>query len=113
MNMMGFKRQRWSWTLIGLILLLIAGFVAVTWVGEGNFLAIDHKNTPMAHLAWWRGSVYIALLLFWPQLVGYLARGHRVISAKDTGRGHLILLIVCYELLIVQNSLAAMIKALG
>lgn len=113
MNFAEFNRQRWSWTLIGLILLLIAGLVAVTWVGEGGFRVIDQTKSSMVRMAWWRGSVYIALLLFWPQLVRYLARGHRAITPQDNGRKRLILLIASYELLIVQNPLATLIKVLG
>ena len=61
---------------------------------------------------WLRLLMYIILLWCWPQIVQWLVSLHNNVKAISVNRRPLAILIVCYELLVVQNLLALIIRYL-
>lgn len=102
----------WLWTLMGFVVLLVVGFMVALWMGEEHQAAQQKFN--QLPWGWWRGVGYGVLLLSWPRLVR-LVINYR----QSTCRGQsvsprpLIILIVLYELLLVQNPLAALFRWVG
>ena len=114
MNFITLKGQclLWLWTLMGLVLLLVVGFMVALWMGGGH-QAIQQKFNQLPW-GWWRGFGYGVLLLSWPRLVR-LAINYRQSTCRGqfVSRRPLIILIVLYELLLVQNPLAALFRWVG
>ena len=102
----------WLWTLVGLVLLLAIGFMVALWMGEEHQAVQQTFN--QLPWGWWRGVGYGVLLLSWPHLVR-LAINNREFTCRGqfVSRRPLIILIVLYELLLVQNPLAALFKWVG
>ncbi|MBL1292811.1 MAG: hypothetical protein COB61_002960 [Thiotrichales bacterium] len=102
----------WLWTLIGLVLLLAVGFMVALWMGEEH-QAIQQTFNQLPW-GWWRGLGYGVLLLFWPRwvkaVIHYRQSAYR---GQFVSRRPLIILIVLYELLLVQNPLATLFKWMG
>lgn len=100
------KRQclLWGWTITGLSLLMITGLCASLWMGvEKNPL------TQSMSFGWWRVVVYGVLLIFWAAIVGRLTNNRCHYLKPLTIRRPLIILILLYECLIVQNPLALLL----
>ena len=102
----------WLWTLIGLALLLTIGFSVALWMG-GDHQAVQQQFSRLPW-GWWRGLAYSVLLLSWPRLVK-VALNYRQLAYREqsVNRRRLIILIVLYELLLVQNPLAALFEWVG
>ena len=98
----------WGYTSVALVLLLIAGVAVSIWGSSQPPQAISTlvANLP---LGWWRVGIYSLLVLFWPQLVRHLTRHRRHDSSFLASRRPLIILIILYECLIVQNPLAILL----
>ena len=107
MKFSALKRQCliWGYTSATLLLLLIVGVVVSLWVSSQPPQAMDTlvANLP---LGWWRASIYSPLVMFWPHLVCHLTRYRRYDSSCPANRRLLVILIILYECLIVQNPLA-------
>ena len=102
----------WLWTLIGLVLLLAAGFLVALWMGEEH-QAVQQKFNQLPW-GWWRGLGYGVLLLSWPRLVGLVINYRQsTCRGQSVSRRPLTILIVLYELLLVQNPLAALFRWVG
>ncbi len=95
----------WGYTSAALLLLFIMGVAVSLWVSSQPPQAMDSlvANLP---LGWWRASIYSLLVMFWPQLVCHLTRYRRNNSSYSASRRPLVVLIIFYECLIVQNPLA-------
>jgi hypothetical protein len=104
------KRQflLWGYTSAALVLLLIVGVAVSIW---GSSQPPQEISTLVANLplGWWRVGIYSLLVLFWPQLVRHLTRHRRHDSSFLASRRPLIILIILYECLIVQNPLAVLL----
>ncbi|UVW35795.1 hypothetical protein NYF23_04070 [SAR92 clade bacterium H455] len=102
----------WLWTLMGFVVLLVVGFMVALWMGEGHQTVQQKFN----QLPWalWRGFGYGVLLLSWPHLVR-LVINYRQSTCREqsVSRRPLIILIVLYELLLVQDPLAALFRWVG
>ena len=111
MNLTFLKRQcqLWGVTFAGLLLLFVAGFAVSIWNGD-NLAQNLSTYADNISLGWWRVGGYILLLLLWPRLVRRLASNRQSISNKLASRRPLVVLILLYELLIVQNPLATLLK---
>lgn len=111
MNLAFLKRQcqLWGFTFVGLLLLFVVGFAVSVWNGD-NLAPNVSTYADNLSLGWWRVGGYILLFLLWPRLVRRLASNRQSISNKLVSRRPLVVLILLYELLIVQNPLAALMK---
>ena len=98
----------WGYTSAALVLLLIVGVAVSIW---GSSQPPQEISTLVANLplGWWRAGIYSLLVLFWPQLVRHLTRHRRHDSSSSASRRPLVILIILYECLIVQNPLAALL----
>lgn len=98
----------WGYTSAALVLLLLVGVAVSLWVGSQSPQAIGSlvANLP---LGWWRAGIYGLLVLFWSRLVRHLTRHRRHDSSSSASRRPLIILIILYECLIVQNPLAILL----
>ena len=110
MKFAAIKRQclLWGYTSVALVLLLIVGVAVSIWGSSQPPQAISTlvANLP---LGWWRAGIYSLLVLFWPRLVCHLTRHRRHDSSSSASRRPLVILIILYECLIVQNPLAALL----
>ena len=113
MRLTGLKQHclLWGFTVAGMMALLTAGFVASVWLGrhysEGVPLMMEEW-----HLGGARVVLYGVLMLFWSPLVSWLTDRHKH-AASYRGRRPLMILIVLYEVLIVQNPLAVLLAWVG
>ena len=98
----------WGYTSVALVLLLIVGVAVSIWGSSQPPQAISTlvANLP---LGWWRAVIYSLLVLCWPRLVCHLTRHRRHDSSSSASRRPLIILIILYECLIVQNPLAILL----
>lgn len=102
----------WLWTLIGLALLFVVGFLMALWMGEEHQLV--QQQFDRLPWGWWRGIAYGVLLLTWPSLIRATIKYRRSsYSDQPVKRRSIIILIVLYELLLVQNPLAALFRWAG
>ena len=110
MKFAALKRQflLWGYTSAALVLLLIVGVAVSIWVSSQPPHAIGSLAANLL-LGWWRAGIYSLLVLFWPQLVRHLTRHRRHDSSSSVSRRPLIILIILYECLIVQNPLAILL----
>ena len=108
------KRQwlLWGCTSVGLALLAAVGFVLTFWVNSNGIQWFDNR-TGTLWLGCWRGLVYIFLIVFWPIVISRLTGRSQCNSSAISSRRPLVILIILYELLIVQNPLAALIELVG
>jgi len=99
-------RWRWSFTLIALAVLFVAG-VLVSLLVSSNQL----PTYPLDESAWfgWRLLIYCLLVGWWPYLIQHLLKRLKAKATQTAARLHLVVLIVLYELLIVQNPLQALL----
>ena len=99
----------WLWTLMGLVLLLAVGFSVALWMG-GDYQSVQQQFGRLPW-GWWRGLAFSVLLLSWPRLVktviNYRQSAYR---GQAISRHSVVVLIVLYELLLVQNPLAALFR---
>ena len=110
MKFAAIKRQclLWGYTSVALVLLLLVGVAVSIWGSSQPPQAISTlvANLP---LGWWRAVIYSLLVLCWPRLVCHLTRHRRHDSSSSASRRPLVILIILYECLIVQNPLAALL----
>lgn len=101
----------WGITAVALALLFIAGVLASFWVAGHSTqnYGLLIQGLP---LGWWRVAAYLLLIVFWPRLIYQLTRKYSGASRKYNRRP-LIILIIFYEVLIVQNPLAALFRWVG
>ena len=94
----------WGWTITGLSLLMITGLCASLWTGveKSQFT----QNIPFGAC---RVAVYGVLLICWPAIVGRLTNHRCHPMTPLTIRRPLIILILLYECVIVQNPLSALL----
>jgi hypothetical protein len=98
----------WGITAVALALLFIAGALASFWVA-GQSTQNYGLLTQGLPLGWCRAAAYLLLIVFWPRLIYQLTRKYSGASRKYNRRP-LIMLIIFYEVLIVQNPLAALFR---
>ena len=98
----------WGYTSAALVLLLLVGVAVSIWVGSQppQEIGLLVANFP---LGWWRAGIYSLLVLFWPRFVCHLTRHRRHDSSSTASRRPLVILIILYEGLIVQNPLAILL----
>jgi len=114
MNFATLKEQclLWLWTLMGFVVLLVVGFMVALWMGEEH--QVVQQKFKQLPWGWWRGFGYGVLLLSWPRLVRLVINYRQSTSrGQSVSRRPLIILIVLYELLLVQNPLAALFRWVG
>ncbi len=114
MNFATLKEQclLWLWTLMGFVLLLAVGFMVALSMGAEH-QAVQQKFSQLPW-GWWRGVGYGVLLLSWPRLVRLVTNYRQsTCRGQSVSRRPLIILIVLYELLLVQNPLAALFRWVG
>ena len=111
MRLVYLKRQclLWGYTSIGLVLLFIAGFVVSLWVGAESAQEIE-SYIESTSFGWWRIVIYGLLVLLWPRFLYWLTRRHQPGASYTASRRSLVILIVLYECLIVQNPLAILLE---
>jgi hypothetical protein len=114
MTMALLKRQflLWGFTFAGAGLLLIAGLLLSFWIGNNPSLDVGETMDGM-QLGWWRAVIYSALLLFWPRLVSRVIHNREQSQPHLLSRRPLIILIILYECLIVQNPLSVILAWVG
>ena len=95
-------------TLSGVGLLLIAGFSLSAWVGNNSYLDAREIVDEMG-FAWWRAALYGLLLLCWPRLVSWITHNLQQSQQYLLSRRPLIILILLYECLLVQNPLSVIL----
>ena len=104
-----FHPSRWRWllTLIALSILLLAGGV-VGFIISSSPLSIDQLDKRF----WlgWRLVFYALLIGLWPLLFQGLLKKHSIAKAHKLKRLPIVVLIVLYELLIVQNPLQTLLR---
>lgn len=112
MNEFAEVRPRWRWlyTIAALFILFVGGLLVSLILGA--------NGVPVARLdvnawLWWRGLIYLVLLLCWPLLVRHLARRRNIESTRPVGFRPLVILVVLYELLIAQNPIQALVGWAG
>lgn len=102
----------WLWTLMGFVVLLVVGFMVALWMGEEH-QAVQQKFNQLPWVLW-RGFGYGVLLLSWLRLVRLVINYRQsTCRGQSVSRRPLIILIVLYELLLVQNPLAALFRWVG
>jgi len=108
------KRQflLWGFTFTGVGLLLIAGLLLSLLIGNNPPLDIGEVMDGM-QFGWWRAVIYSMLLLFWPRLVLRVIRNRKQSQLYLLNRRPLIILIILYECLIVQNPLSVILAWVG
>lgn len=99
-------RWRWLFTLVALVVLFMAG-VLVSLLVSSNQL----PTYPLDGSAWfgWRLLIYFLLVGWWPYLIQRLLKRLKVKTRQLPARLPLVVLIVLYELLIVQNPLQVLL----
>ena len=119
MNLITLKGQclLWLWTLMGFVVLLAVGFMVALWMGDvwmgDGHQAVQQKFNQLPW-GWWRGFGYGVLLLSWPRLVRLVINYRQsTCRGQSVSRRLLIILIVLYELLLVQNPLDALFRWVG
>jgi len=108
------KRQflLWVFTFTGVGLLLIAGLLLSFLIGNNPPLDIGEVMYGR-QFGWWRAVIYSMLLLFWPRLVLRVIRNRKQSQLYLLNRRPLIILIILYECLIVQNPLSVILAWVG
>ena len=108
------KRQLlvWGFTFVALVLLLGSGLLIGVWFEYSEANTFDHRATTPAYLSW-RLLVYGLLLLFWSVIIKRVLPSMPRGKQSAVGRRVLLLLIIAYELLIVQNPLAQLLQRLS
>ena len=107
------KRQSvfWGCTLAALVFLLVVGFLVSQLTTDSSVQAISHKLDKLPFFLL-RLLMYGALLFFWSRLVQWLASKRNIVTQVIISRRPLIILIVFYEFLVVQNSIAILFRLL-
>ncbi len=111
MNSSILKRQCavWGYTLLGLFLLFGFGLMISFWLGS-DLTQLPQSPTNILPLLGWRMAVYSGLLVMWPRLTEWLTHPPKQDNRLLLSRRPLVLLILAYELLIVQNPLALLLQ---
>lgn len=115
MSLILLKRQCliWGATLLGIVISAVIGLALAIWMGDNHQVA--QPLLQQLPWGWWRVLLYTGLLLMWPQAVQCALRQRCYSSLalklnQSLSRRPLIVLILCYELLVVRNPLAALIR---
>lgn len=95
-------------TLSILILVWAIGF-SLSYIVDKDIL-VQTLELYALPLAVWRGLLYIGVILAWPWLVKRIAATRLKQVKLSPSRWLLIIVIAAYELLIVQNSVAALVR---
>ena len=100
------KRQcaAWGYTFLGLILLFGVGLTVGLGFGDQPIQLSSPNDTGFLI---WRLTAYCGLITLWPAFIARLARSDRQLLLS---RRPLVLLILAYELLLVQNPLALLLQ---
>ena len=102
------NKQRWRWlfTLIALVVLFITGLIVSLLVSSKQLPA--HQFDGHTWLGW-RLLIYCLLIGLWPFLIQHLLKRFKIKARQKPDRLPLVMLIVLYELLIVQNPLQTLL----
>jgi len=105
------KRQCavWGYTVLGLSLLFGSGLVVSFWF-DGDVIQSEQSSTDILALVGWRLAAYSGLLVLWPRLIEWLTHSPKQVNRRLVSRRPLVLLVLAYELLIVQNPLALLLQ---
>ena len=98
-----------AFTLIAFFVLFVVGLF-VSFSAEEFSLSQPSYLRDVNAFIWWRATVYILLLVFWPRLIRRAAYMLGITGKVSESRKALMLLILFYELLIVQNPLSFVLK---
>ena len=101
-----------GFTVAGVGLLIIAGLWLTFWMANNHSLGIVETMDGI-QFGWWRAVNYSALLLFWPRLVSGGIYNRQQSQRHQLSRRPLIILIILYECLIVQNPLSVILAWVG
>ncbi|AEF05650.1 hypothetical protein [Alteromonas naphthalenivorans] len=103
------NKQGWRWlfTLIALVVLFMAGLIVSLLVSSNQLPA--HQFDGHAWLGW-RLLIYCLLIGLWPFLIQHLLNRLKIKARQKPARLPLVILIVLYELLIVQNPLQTLLS---
>lgn len=101
-----------GFTFAGVGFLLLAGLLLSFWLGS-NFSLDMGEIMDGLQLGWWRAVIYSALLLFWPRFVSWVIHNRQQSQLHLLSRRPLIILIILYECLIVQNPLSVILAWVG
>ena len=104
------QRWRWLFTLIALVVLFMAGVLVSLLASSTDFSSHQFDGRG---LLIWRLTAYSLLLWLWPYLIEYLLKRFKLKGRKKNTRLHLVVLIILYEFLIVQNPLQALLSLGG
>ena len=99
-------RWRWLFTLIAFVVLFVAGLIVALLVSSSQIPT--HQFDGYTWLAW-RLLIYFLLIGLWPFLIQHLFNRFKIKTRQAPARLPLLMLIVLYELLIVQNPLQALL----
>lgn len=99
-------RWRWLFTLIALVAFFMAGLLVSLLVSSTDFPSHQHDRREWLI---WRLLAYSLMVGVWPYLIKHLLKRLKVKARQIPARLPLVVLIVLYELLIVQNPLQALL----
>lgn len=108
MSLRVFRRHAYflSFTLAGFTALFIVGALSSLFAGEAQLdQLIDHGS-----LGWWRIAFYVMLLAIWPRFVARAIGDRQLKSDFYKSRKPLLVVVLLYELLIVLNPLAYVVR---
>jgi hypothetical protein len=108
------KRQvlLWGFTAAGIGLLFIAGLFVSYLVGIDPSLKSE-AILDETQLGWWRAVIYSVIVLFWPRFVSRVIPKQQQSLQHPRSRAPLVILIILYECLIVQNPLSVILAWVG
>lgn len=102
----------WIYTASAFFLLMMSGFLISQLVSEIGIQEFSLYLDALP-LIFFRVGAYGLLLYFWPRLIKWLVCQRSASAQPIIFRRPLIILISCYELLIVQNPLGLLFRLLG
>ena len=104
------KRQclLWGYTTAALLLLFVVGVLLSLWLGSQASPRVD-LLTENSAVSWWRIGFYSLLVGCWSRCVVWLSHRRCAVVIGPVSRRPLVVLILLYEGVIVQNPLALLL----
>ena len=103
-----FRRHAYflSFTLSGFVALFVVGLLSSLFASEAQLAQLLDGRS----LGWWRIASYVMLLMMWPRFVTRVIGDRQLKSDFYKSRKPLLVVVLLYELLIVLNPLAYVVR---